>query len=155
MIKLTELFGDQGKPFPQDSPNEFAYLDFKKWAYKHRGQYKKDIQAVGDDVSKKWEVTTRWWLEWAKRKAPQWSVITDTQKFGRDLAIMMKNDDLIFSKEAWKKNNKITNLKNEGRIGFRVADYNDEAIDAIENFAKAGETLNQQIKSKTFERDNP
>ena len=83
----------EGKPFPQDTPNEFAYLDFKKWAYKHRGQYKKDIQAVGDDRNKKWEIITRWWVEWAKRtNNKEWSFITDTQKFGRALAIMMKND---------------------------------------------------------------
>ena len=112
MIKLLELFRNQGKPFPQETPNEFAYLDYKKWAYKHRGQYKKDIQSVGDNPGKKWETITRWWLEWAKRtNNEQWSVIIDTQKFGRALAIMMKNDNLIFSKEAWKKNNYITNLK--------------------------------------------
>ena len=36
MIKLLELFKDSGIAFLQDSPNEFAYLDYKKWAYKHK-----------------------------------------------------------------------------------------------------------------------
>ncbi len=38
----------EGVPFPQDSPNEFAYLDFKKWVYKNRGPIKKDLKKYHD-----------------------------------------------------------------------------------------------------------
>ena len=56
----------EGIPFPQTTPNELAYIDFKKWAYKYRGQYKKDIQKAGDSPSKIWKVATKWWTEWEK-----------------------------------------------------------------------------------------
>ena len=39
MIKLTNIL-TEGVPMPMDTPNEFAYLDFKKWAYKKRGKIK-------------------------------------------------------------------------------------------------------------------
>ena len=31
---------NEGRPIFQDTPNELAYLDFKKWAYKNRGKIK-------------------------------------------------------------------------------------------------------------------
>ena len=34
---------NEQKPIPMDTPNEFAYLDFKKYAYKKRGMFKKEI----------------------------------------------------------------------------------------------------------------
>ena len=83
------------------------------------------------------------------------SRITNRQKFGRDLAFMMAKDNLVFTmggKNA--PDHKIT-LKNEGRIGFRLPDYSSEAVDALEDFVKAGEILNKQIKGKTFEKDDP
>ena len=40
LAKKHGKFGQTGVPFPTEEPNEFAYLDFKKWAYKNRG-YKK------------------------------------------------------------------------------------------------------------------
>ena len=32
-FKTIESFVNEGRPFFQETPNEFAYLDFKKWAY--------------------------------------------------------------------------------------------------------------------------
>ena len=32
-FKTFESFVNEGRPFFQETPNEFAYLDFKKWAY--------------------------------------------------------------------------------------------------------------------------
>jgi hypothetical protein len=98
MIKLLELFKDSGIAFPQDSPNEFAYLDYKKWAYKHRGRYKKEILPVMDSPGKMWEIVTRWWQIWADRTGNEsFSRIEDRQKFGKDLAFMMAKDNLIFT----------------------------------------------------------
>ena len=34
---------NEARPMFQDTPNEFAYLDFKKWAYKNRGKIKKEL----------------------------------------------------------------------------------------------------------------
>jgi hypothetical protein len=97
----------EGIPFPQDTPNEFAYLDFKKWAYKYRGQYKKDIKAAGSNTAKIFKTATKWWTEWDKRKDKQYSNIKDSQKFGRALIVMMWKDNLIFDKNS----NRISKLQ--------------------------------------------
>ena len=113
LLKIAQMLKKEkglkeGVPFPQDAPNEFAYLDYKKWAYKYRGQYKKDIQKVGDNPSKIWATATKWWTEWAKRTGNKaYSNIKDSQKFGRELVKMMWKDNLIFDKSG----HKITRLK--------------------------------------------
>jgi len=104
--KITE-----GVPFPQDTPNEFAYSDFKKWAYKKRGKIKKQMQSLKGDGSKIFRAAALVWMAWAKAHAKEWTNVKDPQKFGRALVVMMVKDDLVFSKKAWNKNNKITNLK--------------------------------------------
>lgn len=109
-MKLKDLL-NEGRPMPMDTPNEFAYLDYKKWAYKYRAQYKKDILKIGDDVSKIFNAACSWWLAWANKNNKEFTFIKNRQKFGRALVIMMKDDDIVFSKAAWKKNNKITNIK--------------------------------------------
>ena len=43
----------------------------------------------------------------------------------------------------------------EKKLGFSRADYDDETIDALKDFAQAGELLNQQIKEKQFLPDDP
>ena len=109
---------NEGVPFPQTEPNEFAYLDFKKWAYKNRKALKKELSKYKDTRIFKKLVSI--WEAWDK-KANQgaFSNIKPNSNFGRKLAIMMKNDDVIFSKEAWKKNNKITNLKEASNVWKR------------------------------------
>ena len=112
---LDEGNVNEGVPFPQDAPNEFAYLDYKKWAYKYRGQYKKDILKVKDSPGKIWATATKWWTEWAKRTGNKaFSNIKDSQKFGRELVKMMWKDNLIFDKSG----HKITRLKE-----IRKGDY--------------------------------
>jgi hypothetical protein len=112
--KLNEF---EGRPIPMDTPNEFAYLDFKKFAYKKRGQYKKDMlkhvrKSDGQaDSSKMFKTASSWWYKWAYHNNKAFTHIKDSLKFGRALIVMMVKDDLIFSKKAWKKNNKITNIK--------------------------------------------
>ena len=107
-IQMAKENVNEGVPFPQDTPNEFAYLDYKKWAYKYRGQYKKDIKAVGDNTGKIFKTATKWWSEWAKRTGNKaYSNIKDSQKFGRALIVMMWKDNLIFDKTS----NRISKLK--------------------------------------------
>tara|TARA_Y100000361_G_scaffold152365_1_gene171651 strand:- start:211 stop:1527 length:1317 start_codon:yes stop_codon:yes gene_type:complete len=96
------------RPIPMDTPNEFWYMDYKKWAYKNRGKYKKEILSLGDNTSKIFNTISSWWLAWANKKNKSATHVTDKQKFGRALAIMMKKDGLVFKKSG----NKITAIEN-------------------------------------------
>ena len=33
----------EGRPIPMDTPNEFVYVDFKKYAYKNRSMFKREL----------------------------------------------------------------------------------------------------------------
>ena len=109
-IKLFEQFLNEGRPFFQDTPNEFAYLDFKKWAYKKRGDVKKRLNDI-DDSSEFFIELKRIWMEWANKNAKEWSYLHSTpvaeKDFGRALAVMMKADNLIIKKSG----NKLIDLK--------------------------------------------
>jgi len=108
--KLNEF---EGKPIPMDTPNEFAYLDYKKWAYRYRSQYKKDMLATKGDSSKMFKIASSWWYKWAYKKNKAYTHIKDSQKFGRALIVMMVKDNLIFDKAKWKKDNRITHIKED------------------------------------------
>ena len=102
---IFEAFGFTGVPFPSETPNEFAYLDFKKWAYKNRGKIKKDLQKYTDTkIFKRMEY---WWTIWDKKtNKGEYSNIRGN-KFGRELIRMMWSDGLIFDNSG----NRITKLK--------------------------------------------
>jgi hypothetical protein len=125
LLSFDEFINEsrQGKPMFQDTPNEFAYLDFKKWAYKKRGTIKKELQkALGnrEDSTKMFIALRNLWMQWASKHEPSWSYThsTDTAKkdFGRALAMLMKNDNLIISKRG----NKLTLL--EANVTMTAAD---------------------------------
>ena len=103
--RAAESFGFTGVPFPSELPNEFAYLDFKKWAYKNRGKIKKDLQKYTDTkIFKRMEY---WWTIWDKKtNKGQYSNIKGN-KFGRELIRLMWSDGLIFDNSG----NRITKLK--------------------------------------------
>jgi hypothetical protein len=109
-IKTKDQFLNEGRPFFQDTPNEFAYLDFKKWAYKKRGDIKKRLKGI-DDGSFFFIELKKIWMEWANKFAKAYSYVHSTpvaeKDFGRALASMMKSDDLIIKKAG----NKLTDLK--------------------------------------------
>ena len=109
-IKTKDQFLNEGRPFFQDTPNEFAYLDFKKWAYKKRGDIKKRLNGI-DDGSFFFIELKKIWMEWANKFAKAYSYILSTpvaeKDFGRALASMMKSDNLIIKKAG----NKLTDLK--------------------------------------------
>ncbi len=113
-IKSLKEFVNEGRPFFQDTPNEFAYLDFKKWAYKNRGKIKKKLQdALGprEDGTKMYiELSRIWRFDWATKHAEEWSYLHSTdvarKDFGRALAAMMKSDNLIIKKNG----NKLTTI---------------------------------------------
>ena len=101
---------NEARPTFQDTPNEFAYLDFKKWAYKNRGKIKKELSGITDGT-KLFMALRQVWMNWANKNAKEWSYLhaTDVARkdFGRALAVMLKKDDLIIKKST----NKLTDLK--------------------------------------------
>lgn len=110
----------KGKPFMQDVPNEFAYLDFKKWVYPRRGKIKQRLQSVlnnnqADPGTPFFKELTRIWVMWASENDEAFSVVNPTdvgqKDFGRALAVMMKNDNLIINRES----NKLLDLKEDDR----------------------------------------
>ena len=102
---------NEGRPIPMDTPNEFVYLDFKKYAYKNRGMFKRELLKHKDNGGRMFLTLSALWYKWARKDNKEFTHIKDKLKFGRALMIMMVKDDLIFSKKAWKKTSKITNLK--------------------------------------------
>ena len=110
MKYIKELQLNERRPMFQDTPNEFAYLDFKKWAYKNRGKMKKELSGISDG-SKFFMKLRDLWQQWADKNAKEWSYThsTDIAKkdFGRALASMLKSDDLVIKTNP----NKLTDLK--------------------------------------------
>ena len=101
---------NEARPMFQDTPNELAYLDFKKWAYKKRGAIKKRLNGITDGSLFFIELK-KVWMDWANKNAKEWSYVHSTpvseKDFGRALAIMLKKDDLIIKKQG----NKLIDLK--------------------------------------------
>lgn len=92
---------EEGVPFPQTEPNEFAFFDFKKWAYKNRGKLKKELLKHKDNPGKLWNKLSDIWVEWAKKtNNKDFSRITDKQKFGRALALLLKKQNVLFVKNS-------------------------------------------------------
>ena len=109
-LKTFESFINEARPMFQDTPNELAYLDFKKWAYKNRGQIKTRLKLISDSSYFFIELK-KIWMQWANSHAKEWSYVHSTQiaekDFGRALASMLKSDDLIIKKAG----NKLIDLK--------------------------------------------
>mgnify|MGYP006084376119 CR=1 FL=1 len=109
-IKTYNVFLNEGRPIFQDTPNELAYLDFKKWAYKKRGDIKKRLNKINDSSLFFIELK-KVWMDWANKNAKEWSYVHSTpvaeKDFGRGLASMLKADDLIINKSS----NKLIDLK--------------------------------------------
>ena len=106
---------NEGQPAFQDKPNEFAYLEFKKWAYSNRNAVKgillKAMKEGSDPGTALFLALRQVWLAWSNKKAKQWSRIPNKgpqgKDFGRALAVMMKKDNLIISRST----NKLTDVK--------------------------------------------
>ena len=109
-IKTFESFLTEARKQFQDTPNELAYLDFKKWANKNSSDIKKRLQKINDG-SLFFVELKKIWMDWANKNAKEWSYLHSTpvseKDFGRALASMLKSDDVIIQKSG----NKITSLK--------------------------------------------
>ena len=112
----------EGKPIPMDTPNEFVYLNFKKYAYKNRSMFKKELLKNKDNSGRMFLTLSALWYKWARKDNKEFTHIKDKLKFGRALMIMMVKDNLVFDKKSYKKNNKISNLK-EGLKELGIKDF--------------------------------
>ena len=130
------LFGE-GRPMFQDTPNEFAYLDFKKWAYKNRKFIKKylrkAVEAGRDPGTDIFLALRELWLSWASQHAKEFSRIPNRgpqgKDFGRALAMMMKKDNLIIKKSG----NKLTDIEEDVRKrGNKYCAYVDDKLTRAE-----------------------
>ena len=101
---------NEARPMFQETPNEFAYLDFNSWAYKNRGKIKKELKDITDS-SKFFIKLSDIWKQWANKEAKEWRYLHSTdvarKDFGRALAVLLKGDDLIIKRAT----NKLTDLK--------------------------------------------
>lgn len=107
MISLIDILTEAGRPMPMDTPNELAYIDFKKYANIKSSDFKRAFEKSNGDGGKMFMTASALWYKWARQYAKEFTHITDKKKFGRALLVMMKKDDLIISK----KGNKLTDLK--------------------------------------------
>ena len=105
-IKINE-----GRPIPMDTPNEFVYVDFKKYAYKNRSMFKRELIKNKDNGGRMFLTLSALWYKWARKDNKEFTHIKDKLKFGRALMIMMVKDNIVFSKDTWKKSGKISQLK--------------------------------------------
>jgi len=111
---------NEGRPMFQKTPNEFAYVDFKKWAYKNRKSIKgilnKAVEDGRDPGTDIFLALRQVWLAWANKNAKEWSRIPNKgpqgKDFGRALAVMMKKDNLVIKKSG----NKLTDLDEKYNI---------------------------------------
>ena len=121
MIKYESV--NEGRPIPMDTPNELVYLDFKKYAAANKKMFKKELLRHKGDGGKMFRTLSALWYVWAKwNDKREFTHIKDKKKFGRALMVMMVKDNVIFSKDAWKKSGKITQLQEKEA----ERDYKDE-----------------------------
>jgi len=102
-----------GKPIPMDTPNVPTYLDFKKYAFKNKKMFKKEMLKHDGDSSKMFMTLSALWYKWARINAKQYTHITNKLKFGRSLMVLMVKDNLVFDKKKFGKDNNITHVKEQ------------------------------------------
>ena len=105
---ITEApFGFKGVPFPSETPNEFAYLDFAKYIKKNEKKMIKFLKPMRPDSM--FKALQSLWKEWdMKTNKGEYSNIRGN-KFGRELVKMLWKDNLLFDKSG----NRITKLKED------------------------------------------
>ena len=149
---ITEL--NEQRPMFQDTPNEFAYLDFKKWAYKNRTAVKgiliKAVEDGRDPGTDIFLALRQVWLAWAKKNAKEWSSIPNKgpqgKDFGRALAVMMKKDNLIIKRSG----NKLTTLENKHllsiyKLNERIYKLNEKLARGLKPLLQVGTTINKKV----------
>ena len=135
---VENILKELRKPMFQDTPNEFAYVDFRKWAYKNRGKIKAKLSdALGfrkeDGTGMFIELANIWRFDWADKFAKEWSYLHSTglakSKFGRALAVMMKKDNLIINRDS----NLLLDLKESNESEWNSLDVSRKAEKELSN----------------------
>ena len=98
-------FGGTGVPFPTEEPNEFAYMDFAKYVKKNEKKMLKFLKPIRPDAM--FKALQDLWRGWDRKANKGAFSNIKGNKFGRELALMLRKDGLLFKNTG----NKITNLK--------------------------------------------
>ena len=93
-------FGQTGVPFPVEEPNEFAYMDFVKYAKKNEKKIKSQLSKLRDD--RIFKVVEMIWTVWDKKTNKGAFSNIRGNKFGRSLVKMLHGDNIIFNKNSHK-----------------------------------------------------
>ena len=118
--QLNDIISE-GRKIRQETPNEFWYLDFKKWAYKKRGKIKKELIEIkntnrpGGSTGQMFQRMESYWIEWANKNNKEATFIDNINaggKFGRALILMMIDDNLVFKMDG----NKMTGIIGESNV---------------------------------------
>lgn len=118
--QLNDIISE-GRKIRQETPNEFWYLDFKKWAYKKRGKIKKELIEIkntnrpGGSTGQMLQRMESYWIEWANKNNKEATFIDNINtggKFGRALILMMIDDNLVFKMDG----NKMTGIIGESNV---------------------------------------
>ena len=140
----------EGRPIPMDTPNECTYIDFKKYAYKNRKMFKKELQKSNGNSGKMFLTLSALWYKWAKQNHKEFTHIKDSKKFGRALMVMMVKDDLIFSIDAFNKTNNITNLKEDDYVDQAFNDAKPVEEETKRDYKKEYEKYGKSKKAKKY-----
>ena len=141
---------NEGRPIPMDTPNELVYSDFKKYAYKKRSMFKKELQKSNGDGSRMFLTLSALWYKWARENHKEFTHIKDSKKFGRALMVMMVQDDLIFDNKAWKKDNNITHLKEDEQLDQAFNDAKPVEEEAKRDYKKEYAKYGKSTKAKKY-----
>ena len=164
-------------------PNEFAYFDFKSWAYEigTKFLFREKTFKVGDieytleeatqmGAGIMFSVLTQIWTLWTKETDnDQFGRIKDdnVNEFGKALYNMMKKDGNGFFFKGDERGAKVGDdaeyLKqtygvemNEKKIGFnRGPEYSEETEDLLNDFAKSTEMIHKELEKKIISSDDP
>ena len=158
----TSIFNEsinEQRPIPMDAPNEFVYMDFKKWVYKNRKMVKQMMLKQKGDSTKMFLILSALWYKWARKSAPMFTFIKDKKKFGRELMILMVDDDLIFDKETFKKTNRINQVKeiyydNHGRKSPGPVTLDGRCLHGRNTYQKEGVGMNRTLHKDVGPHDD-
>ena len=106
-------FGSTGVPFPTEKPNEFAYMDFAKYIKKNEKKVIKFLKQIRPDAI--FKALQDFWSGWDRKTNNSAFSNIRGNKFGRELALMLRKDGLVFKNTG----NKITNLKETSNVWKR------------------------------------
>ena len=147
---ILESNFNEGRPIPMDTPNELVYIDFSKYASKNTKMFKKELQKSKGDGGRMFLTLSALWYKWARKNHKEFTHIKDSKKFGRALMVMMVKDDLIFDRDAWKKNNDMTHLKEDEYVDQAFNDAKPVEEETKRDYKKEYAKYGKSTKAKKY-----